>query len=103
MYISYKAPTKSSLYKGFKIYYETSRRNSQPNCPTGTPAPPVTGIVTTNKPEVLDLQATEIAKLYVCKGNEKVIERKQNYILFPIDFYYGVTVDGTCENIRYSR
>ena len=38
----------------------------------------------------------------MCKGNEKVIGRKLNYILFPIDFYYGVTVDGTCENTRYS-
>ena len=93
-------------------------RNSQPNCPAsafekrlqywinikivlkGTPAPPDQTSLTTFTPQVLDIQATQISKLYVCKGNGTIIERKENFIIFPISFFYGVTSDETCELIR---
>ena len=57
--------------------------------------------MTTNRPEVLDIQATEIATLLICKSTAATIEKKQNYILFIFRINYGVTVDGTCGSLRF--
>jgi hypothetical protein len=102
VYISYNAPAilSSSLYKGFRIYYEFVDRSTQPDCITGTPAFPTTQPPTTTTPQVVfDLSARPVNKTIICRGSEATITVPKNYTLFPIDLYYGVS-PGQCKNIR---
>ena len=103
IFVSYKAPTNSSSYKGFKLYWEFIDRSSQPNCPTDLPTLPATTspALVTPMQELLDLAALDIKKEVICKGKELSIEVPSQYVFFPIDIYYGVTSDGTCTNTRY--
>lgn len=50
---------------------------------------------------MLDIQATGISKLIVCKGKGQLIAYRPNFIIFPISMYYGVTNDETCVLIRF--
>ena len=123
--IQYKAPTSlSSLYRGFRLYYqsmllkssiifyylifitiEAVDRSTQPNCGTDTPASPTapTTPATTTKPPVFvtDQVASGLLKLTACQNEEKIISIPSTYVLFPLDIYYGVTPDGTCNTIGY--
>ena len=56
---------------------------------------------TTTKPPAFinDMIASGIYKLTACKGETKTITIPANFQLFPLNVYYGVTSDGTCNTI----
>ncbi len=101
IYLSYKSPALlSSIYRGFRLYYQTVDRSTQPDCSTGTPVPPTQQVVTTTQaPLVRDLIATKLMKRTVCRGNETTIDIPKDFNLFPINYFYGVTTDFTCNTI----
>ena len=63
-----------------------------------------TGLVTSPKPStqplIHDVAATEITRDHVCKGNKLTLKPPSEHNLFVIDFYYGVSADQSCQNIR---
>jgi hypothetical protein len=79
-------------------------RSSAPDCPTNTPMPPTQGSTlpptTTMKPLSVNI-ASELFKMFVCKGFEKTINIPSGYSLAVINSYYGTTPDYTCNTIKY--
>ena len=98
VFISYKAPTSSSSYRGFKLYYEFIDRSSEPSCPTDLPTTsretPQPG---STIPTITDLIASEIQKDLICKGERKTINVPSNFKIFIINLFYGISSDGTCK------
>jgi hypothetical protein len=97
--LSYKAPANLSvtLYKGFQVYYEFADRSTQPDCPSFTPGSPTTTQPTTTTPQlVFDLAASPLYKAYACLGNQTTITVPNNFKLYPLNVYYGVS-NGTCK------
>ena len=62
------------------------------------PTQPTT--IRTSLPPVSNLVASGLVKDYVCKGNEITIDIPDKFVLFPINWYYGVTPDQTCNTIK---
>ena len=92
----------SSLYSGFKLYYESVERRTQPNCPTDIPNLPTTQAPTsrtTVPASISNSVASSLIKDNVCRGNEITIDIPENFVLFPINWYYGITPDETCNTI----
>lgn len=68
-------------------------RNAQPDCPTFTPAFTTTLPTTTTPQVVFDLVASPLYKSYTCLGNQTTILIPNDYQLFPLRVYYGVSKD----------
>ena len=106
IFISYKTTVTSTLYRGFKLYYEFIDRSTQPNCPTYLPTTTTTqAFITTTpstKPLIVDLVASEIQDDFVCLGDRKTINVPNQYNLFVINYFYGVSSDGSCKKERLS-
>ena len=103
VFINYKAATASSLYRGFKLYYEFIDRSLEPRCPTNLPTtsretPPPAPTIS----PITDLFASEIQRDFVCKGNAKTINVPSQFNLFVINFFYGVTTSDSCSQ-RFAR
>lgn len=45
----------------------------------------------------MNLQASVLKTENICKGSEKVISIPSNFILFPLEYYYGVSTNGGCD------
>ena len=129
VYVSYLASTANVLLaKGFKIYYECKRnerkaslfllkyfiisfkvadRTTQPDCPTGTVAPPTvpSGSLTTTTtpvPLINNFVASAILTLRVCRGNIGTINSPPaNYFNFITETFLGVPQSLTCEDYRF--
>lgn len=101
VYVSYKTTVTSSVFRGFKLYYEFVDRRTQPNCPTDLPTT-VTQTTSTpsTKPHVIDLAASEIHKDHICLGDHKTITVPPEYNLFVINYFYGVYVGDSCDQVR---
>ena len=53
---------------------------------------------TTTTPQVIfDLAASNIYKSYACLGNQTTINIPNNFKLYPLNVYYGISKDGTCK------
>jgi hypothetical protein len=120
IFISYKTTVTSSLYRGFKLYYEFVDRSTQPNCPTELPttttstttlttttvtttttsAQSITPMTPSTKPLIPDLAASGIQNDFVCYGNHKTLTVPDQYNLFAINYFYGVSADGSCKQSR---
>ena len=120
VYISYKAPANlGTLYRGFQLYYSCKvlkikinrffykthilvvDRSTQPDCLTGTPGMPTTPEpTTTTRQTIFDLSASNLNKVYICKGNTTTVTVPSSYNLFVLNYFYGVSSGPTC-NYRY--
>ena len=80
---------------------EAVDRSTQPDCSTQTPAYLTTMPPTTTEPPtfVIETIASGLYKIVACKGETKIINIPNNYIVFPHEIFYGVTTDGTCDTI----
>lgn len=88
------------------VFLKVVDRSTQPSCPTATPAPPTippsTTRTTTAAPLVNNVAASGLFKTFICKGSSRTIEIPNNYRLFIINSYYGVTLNGSCSSIGYA-
>lgn len=96
------------VFKKFwnRIFFQAVDRSTQPGCSTEIPASPTPGTIptapaTTPKPPafVTNMIASGLFKLTACKDKEETISIPVNYQLYPLQVYYGVTFDGTCNTI----
>ena len=97
---------------------EVADRSTQPDCPTFTPETPSTTLpyvtlpgspnstittttsttTTTTTPKVIyDLAASKILSSYACLGNRTTIKIPNDFQLYPLNVYYGVSINGTCK------
>lgn len=63
-------------------------------------SPTTTQTTTTQRPAVVDLMASKVSNLYVCRGNSTRLQIPKDYNLYPMNVYYGVTSTQTCTGIR---
>ena len=79
-------------------------RSTALDCPTYTPLPPSLGstmtTTTTMRPFMVNT-ASELHKIFVCKGSQKSIVIPSGYSLAIINSYYGTTPDYTCNTIKF--
>ena len=81
----------------FNLTVIVADRNTQIDCPTDTPGSPTTTTPTTTTPPLIqDLFASTLNKATVCLGNQTTIQIPNNFKLYPINVFYGVTTDNTC-------
>ena len=80
------------------INFPVADRATQPDFPTFTPGSPTTTLpTTTTQPLVTDLVASTLYKSTICLGNQTTITIPNNFKLFPLSIFYGVTSDNTCK------